>query len=206
MQSVKLDKRLEAIGKMVRTDKRIVDVGTDHALLPCWLYQHGAREIYASDINEGPLESARMTMQQYGISGIELILSDGLKNVPPVDDVIIAGMGGELISDIISGCDFKNKDTHFILQPMTRAYELRKRLYLMGYRIERETTAEAGGKIYTVMMVTYCGESTEIDGRFAFCGENKDKIYIDKQISLLKKMGLGNPKLLEIAKELEHDG
>ncbi len=92
--NIRLDRRLKTVAELVRTDKRIADIGTDHALVPCWLYRQGAKEIYAVDIAEGPLACAKATAELYGIKDIKFLLSDGLDSVPPVDDVIIAGKIG----------------------------------------------------------------------------------------------------------------
>lgn len=202
---VHLDRRLRAVAELVRLDKRIADIGTDHAFVPCFLYQQGAREIYAADISEGPLACARATMELYGIygnDGIKLILSDGLDGVPPVDDVIIAGMGGEMIADIISRCRFLGGDIHFILQPMTKDHLLRTAVYRLGLEIISEKTAAVSGKVYTVMLCRYSGEKREIDEKFAFLGKNTDKLYRDKILEKLGKMGKGNEHYLKLRDEI----
>lgn len=213
---VHLDRRLKTVASFVRTDKRIADIGTDHAFIPCFLFGQGARALFACDILEGPLACARATMKLYGIAekngdaseeteGITLIQCDGLDGVPPVDDVIIAGMGGEMIADIVSRCSFLNMDIHFILQPMTRDWVLRKELYRMGLYIEEEKTASVSGKTYTVMLCLYDGEKREIDDKFAFTGKNKDKEYLQKQLATLEKMGRGDKKFLAIKDEILND-
>ncbi len=214
-QRVHLDRRLKAVAELVRTDKRIADIGTDHAFIPCYLFQQGARVLFACDILEGPLSAARSTMELYGIKektdesgeGISLILCDGLDGVPQVDDVIIAGMGGEMIAGIISRCKYINKDMHFILQPMTRDWVLRRELYKMGLYIEREKTAVVGSKVYTVMLCLYDGVKREIDEKFAFLGKNNDKEYLEKVTAALDKMGKGNETYAELRKEIlkEHN-
>lgn len=213
---VHLDRRLRTVASFVRTDKRIADIGTDHAFIPCFLFRQGARALFACDILEGPLACARATMKLYGIAeknigaseeteGITLIQCDGLDGVPTVDDVIIAGMGGEMIADIISRCKFLNNDIHFILQPMTRDWILRRELYRMGLYIEEEKTASVGGKTYTVMLCLYDGEKREIEDKFAFTGKNKDKEYLKKQLAVLEKMGRGDRKFLAIREEILKD-
>lgn len=213
---VHLDRRLRTVASYVRADKRIADIGTDHAFIPCFLFQRGARALFACDILKGPLSCARATMKLYGIAektvgaseeaeGITLIQCDGLDGVPEVDDVIIAGMGGEMIADIISRCTFLNKELHFILQPMTRDWILRRELYRMGLYIDEEKTASVGGKIYTVMLCLYDGEKREIDDKFAFLGKNKDGEYLQKQLSLLEKMGRGDERFLSIKNEILRD-
>lgn len=201
--NVRLDRRLKTVAEFVRKDKRIADIGTDHALVPCWLYQQGAKEIYAADISEGPLASARATAEMFGIKDIKLILSDGLDNVPPVDDVIIAGMGGEMIADILCRCKFSNPDMRFILQPMTKDFMLRRALYKNGFEIITEKTAAVSGKVYTVMLCAYTGEKKDIDDVFAFLGKNSDRLYFEKIISKLEKMGRGEPKYFELKNVLE---
>lgn len=189
--SVKLDERLSAAAEMVRSGKRICDVGTDHALLPCFLWERGERELFACDINDGPLEAARVTAEKYG-ARITLIKSDGLKNVPPCDDVIIAGMGGELIARIVTDCPFTTADTHFILQPMTKHEILRKELYKSGFEIIEEKCAQASGKVYTIMLVRFSGEKTDINDSFAFFGKNTDSAYIAFVNKRLEKLAKGN--------------
>ncbi len=201
---IRLDDRLSAIAALVRTDRRICDVGTDHALLPCRLCELGAEHIIASDINEGPLAAARANVEKYGFGDrISLVLSDGLKNVPPCDDIIVAGMGGELIAEIIAGCSFVTADTRFILQPMTKAEVLRRFLYSAGFGIMLENGAYSGGKAYTVMLAGYTGEKHAIDDEFAYFGRNADPRYIAKVNSQLRKLAHGDPALLDIIRE-EH--
>lgn len=196
---VRLDERLLACGELVRLDKIICDVGTDHALLPCWLVQRGAKSVIACDINDGPLLSARETMGQYGCEGITLVKSDGLRNILFAEDVIIAGMGGELIGRILSECTFLSEDFRCILQPMTKAEELRRSMYRNGFEIISERTASAHGKCYTVIYGRYTGKTAEIDDETAFFGKNTDRAYIEKQLALLDKMGNGNPSCRMLA-------
>lgn len=199
---VHLDRRLRTVAEAVRIDKKIADIGTDHAFVPCWLWQRGAREIYATDIAEGPLSRAKETAALYGISGIKFMLCDGLDGVPPVDDVIIAGMGGEMIADIISRCGFLNKEMRFILQPMTKDNHLRRGLYRMGLEIEAEKTAIVGSKVYTVMLCSYIGKPREISEKFAFIGKNRDRAYHEKIAAKLEKMGRHDEIYLNLSKEI----
>lgn len=201
--NIHLDRRLKTVAELVRIDKRIADIGTDHALVPCWLYRQGAKEIYASDIAEGPLSRAKATAELYGITDIKTVLSDGLDNIPPVDDVIIAGMGGEMIADIVSRCGFLNRDMHFILQPMTKDHVLRRRLYGNGLEITEERTAVVSKKVYTVMLCVYTGVKRDIDDAFAFLGKNRDGLYLKKVLDKLEKMGKGEAKYLKLKETLE---
>lgn len=203
---VRLDSRLKTVAEMVRTEGRIADIGTDHALVPCRLFQLGARDIIATDIADGPLERAAQSVKLYGAEEcVKLMKCDGLEGVPVRDDVIIAGMGGEMTADIISRCDFLRPGLHFILQPMTRDYVLRERLYDMGISIISEKTAVASKKVYTVMLCEYTGKRRETDLRFRFLGKNTDVEYRIKQICALKKRGRSSADFAGLAKELESE-
>lgn len=197
--AVKLDSRLLTIAEMVRTDGKICDVGTDHALLPCYLYEQGARDVIASDVNDGPLKAAEATVRLYGAENcVKVMKSDGLRDVPPCDDVIVAGMGGELIARIVTECAFTTENTHFILQPMTKAEILRRKLYANGFEITEELTAQSAGKTYTVMLVIYTGTKQQINDRFAFYGKNTDEIYIESVRVKLRKKAKGNERYKEL--------
>lgn len=189
MSNIKLSPRLLAAAEFVRKDKSVCDVGTDHALLPCYLYTIGVRDITASDINDGPLEAARETIEKYigNDCPIKLVKSDGLNSISYADDIIIAGMGGELIARIVRECKFLNPDISFILQPMTKAETLRRELYKNGFQIETEKTAEEDDKLYVIMKVSYTGVSKEISDAFSYSGLCRDKKYLTKQKNSLLK-------------------
>ena len=151
-----LDIRLKTCFDMVGGRGIVCDVGTDHALLAAELINSGKCEkVIASDIKEGPLAAAKKTVERSGITDkVELILSDGLVNVPleGVSDIVIAGMGGETIADIISeSIECIPENVRLVLQPMTKAEVLRKRLYELGFEILDERIAEDGDKLYTIM-------------------------------------------------------
>ena len=187
--TVKLSPRLLAAAELVDTSGSVCDVGTDHALLPCYLYQKGVKNIIASDINDGPLVAAKETIEKYIGSDcpIRLVKSDGLRNIDYADNVIVAGMGGELIARIVSECSFLKPDISFILQPMTKAEVLRKELYKNGFRITVEKTAEEGDKLYVIIKAQYTGKSEEVSDVFSYTGLCKDKKYLEKQKSILLK-------------------
>ena len=197
--AVKLDPRLLTIAEMVRLDGKICDVGTDHALLPCYLYEQGAGDIIASDVNDGPLKAAEATVRQYGAEkNVKVIKSDGLRSIPPCDDIIIAGMGGELIARIVTECGFINENIQFILQPMTKAEILRRELYRSGFEITEERTAQSAGKTYTVMLVKFTGKKQEISDKFAFFGKNSDTAYIEAIKEKLRKKAKGDARYNEL--------
>ncbi len=188
---ISLDSRLSTAASLCRRGVTICDVGTDHALLACYLAQHGAKSVIASDVREGPLNAARRTIAQYGVKNVTAALSDGLDKIDFADDVVICGMGGELIMKIISGCRFLSENTRFILQPMTKADTLRRELYRSGFEIMEERTARDGTRLYTVMLVRYTGVVSEPDELFCLCGKITDPEMLRHISGKLRKNAAG---------------
>ncbi len=162
---MKLDSRLAAVANLVRKDKILADIGTDHAYLPVYLVEHGKiKKAVAADLRVGPLENAKDAVVSYGYSDIiELRLSDGLDNFKEdeVEEIVVAGMGGLLISEFIERTHWlKNKNIHLILQPMTHAEELRKTLFDNGFIMDKEVVAKDGDKLYIILSAYYYGDAT----------------------------------------------
>lgn len=163
---IKLDKRLSCVAALVRPGSRLADIGTDHAYLPVVLVEAGTcPAAIASDIGQGPLEAARHTVTAAGLtSEIALRLGDGLATVQPgdVEDIAIAGMGGETIVAILQAAPWvKDPALRLVLQPMTRAEELRRWLLLNGFAILEERLVRDKRHLYPVMAVEYTGVSVE---------------------------------------------
>ncbi len=139
----------------------VADIGTDHAYLPIHLVKNGLCACaVACDINEGPLQSARTNIAEAGLCDrIDTLLTDGLHGVERFSpqDVIIFGMGGELIVRILSEATWtRNVRVGLILQPMSRAEILRKWLVGNGFSIEGETISFEG-KYYQTIHARYTG-------------------------------------------------
>lgn len=192
-----LDNRLKMCADMISGNGIVCDVGTDHALLAAHLIATGKCEkVIASDINQGPLESAHKTVEKYGISAnVDLVLSDGLKNVngEGVTDIVIAGMGGETIAKILGECPFELDGIRLILQPMTKAEVLRKWLELYGYKIVSEKGVAEGEKLYTVITAIAtpgCGFPTEFEALRGFFSDDDEigKIIRHKEAERLLKV------------------
>jgi len=176
MKNIELTPRLKTVGDMVREGVRVADVGTDHAFLPLYLIKNGKiSSAIASDINIGPIKNALNNINDHQCQDyIKVVHCSGLNGVSgnEVDDVIIAGMGGELISAIINDADWlKSPDKHLILQPMSRANELRRYLCDNGFEISEERIASEGKRLYTVISAYYCGEKIGYDDVFLHVGK-----------------------------------
>ncbi|MBR4720954.1 MAG: SAM-dependent methyltransferase [Clostridia bacterium] len=130
----------------------VADIGTDHAYVPIELAKRGIRVI-ATDINRGPLSAAERNVRKNGVT-VQLLSGSGLSPLQKGDaeEIIIAGMGGELIEKIIS-CDIeKAYSARLLLQPMSCQAELRKFLLSNGFVIEKEDLAVEGHKVYNLII------------------------------------------------------
>ena len=191
-----LKNRLNTIAFLVPIGARVADIGTDHGHLPISLIKRQiASKVIACDINEKPLINAKTNIEKTKTENIELRLGDGLAPIKPqeVDCIIIAGMGGEVISNILDASPFvKDKGYTLLLQPMTSADLLRRYLYNNGFSIVSETAATEGKRIYTVIKAVFTGEKKEKKEAFYLCGklDPKDenaRLYIKKQANIVFK-------------------
>ena len=162
--------RLEAIIKHV-SGKKIADIGTDHAYIPIYLIENSlAGYVIASDINKGPLLIAGDNIKNHNLTGkIETRLGGGLSVLKEneADTIIIAGMGGILISKIIDADIETAKKSNLILQPMNAQYELRKYLLSHDFKITNEDIAVEGFKVYNIIE-TESGEMTPFETDFEY--------------------------------------
>ncbi len=125
---------------MIERNKVVFDVGSDHALLPCFLIENGiSKKVYAGEIAEGPLQNVKQTIEKRGLEGkIIPVFSDGLaKAADDVDIVVIAGMGYHTIRHILESCDV-SRYQYFIVQSNTDVDMLRAYISEKGYTIEDE--------------------------------------------------------------------
>ena len=198
MPKIKLDSRLEAVASLVRQESVVADIGTDHGYLVCYLLQNGkCNKGIAADLRKGPLENAKQTVLSCSLEDrISLVLSDGLTNIEEnsCNEIVIAGMGGILISEIIEKAKWVyNKDIHIIAQPMTHAEYLRKFLCENGFVIDKEITATDSKHCYCVISFYYNGTIKEYPESYFYLGEllkNKDDVtkkYINKLVDTLEK-------------------
>lgn len=190
---MKLNGRLLKISELV-SSKKIADIGTDHGYIPTYLLSSGKIDFaILSDVNKGPLENAKKEVESKNLENkVSLRLGSGIDTVEPfeVDEVIIAGMGGILISEILES---KKEVSHnlkkLILQPMQAQSELRKYLLNNGYEIIDEVLVKEDFRIYEIIVCKYSNKNTKVDEIYYEVGEkliqNKDELlneFIDKKI------------------------
>ena len=216
---MKLSKRLQTIADFVKKGAVVADIGTDHAHIPIYLIKNNIiSRAYACDINKGPLEKAKENIANFGVrKNIVLRLSNGLDKMSnkEVDTIIIAGMGGELIIDILNrGKVFFDKKNTFILSPHTKVDEVRDYLIRNGFKIIKEDMCIDEGKFYTVMEVRYTentvmySEAELLYGKYLI--ENKHPVLLrflkkeeEKYINILSNTGLNEDRKKELRHRLD---
>lgn len=188
----KLSKRLYAVASLVKPDSSIADVGTDHGYVPVYLCKKGIiKRAVASDINEGPLSSCKSLVAQEGLEDkIKVCLSDGLNELcsDAFDTVIIAGMGGELIADILSRFD-EIREKHLVLNPMTHPELVREFLFDNGFEINNDLIVADGRHHYSVFDAEYTGKflpKSRIDYYLGNICDFSDKEYFLHLLNYLK--------------------
>ena len=158
------DGRLLSCAVLVRAGGVLADIGTDHAYLPIFLLKEGRiRRAVLSDVNEGPLTSAKKNVEDAGLADrCELVLTDGAAALSGrgITDYAVCGMGGELIARIVKEApDMKREGVRLILQPMSKRAELRRALYEEGFEILEEKYSQADGKHYVAFLAEYTGNT-----------------------------------------------
>lgn len=156
---MELSKRLRAVAAQVRSGVRVGDIGTDHAYLPVYLVAQGlAAGAVASDVRPGPVSAARRTVESAGLSDrVSVRLGDGLAPIAPdeVEDIVIAGMGGETMAAILEAAPWlQNTRYRLILQPMSHPEAVHAFLLRHGFAFEREFLVN-DGRDYIVLTASF---------------------------------------------------
>lgn len=164
------DKRLQAVAALVPPGTA-ADIGCDHGYLICHLVESGrVTKGYACDISGPSLQKAQRLAERNGLA-VNCICTDGLQGVPETDTVIAAGMGGELIASIVLADErLRVPGKTLVLQPMSRAGQLRIDLYKAGFELVKEQVVCDRGRVYTVMLATYGGEPKRISPLLSLVG------------------------------------
>lgn len=215
---MRLSERLMTIAGFVSRGAKIADIGTDHGYLPVYLMEKKiTRSAIASDISPGSLDKIISYVKEHKLEhSIDTRLGDGLDVIKPyeVDTVIIAGMGGLLIQEILEK-NTRTRDSidNFILQPMVASQELRRYLIYNNYKIVDEKLAREGNKYYEIIYAKKGSSKLEDDFDLDISPkliENQDPLLRDFVLYKIKKLeriqdGLKNmdtTKALERKKEI----
>lgn len=158
MDADHLSQRLATVAKYVPKGARLADIGTDHAYLPVNLLKKGLISGgVAGEVVAGPFKNAEHEINREGFSEqLTARLANGLRAIEPsdhIDTVAIAGMGGALITQILSQ-DFDRLAgvDRLILQPNVGAMQVRRFLMTHGFQLVTEEILSEDGHIYEVLV------------------------------------------------------
>ncbi|MBS5788306.1 MAG: SAM-dependent methyltransferase [Clostridioides difficile] len=185
---MKLTSRLETIASLVTKGSKVADIGTDHGYIPVHLLKNNIVPFaILADINKGPLDNGKRFVKWNNLlDKVDFRLGSGIDvlHQGEVDEVIIAGMGGILISDILEN---KKEVAHrlkkLILQPMQAQNKLRMYLLENGYEIIDEVLVREDFRIYEIIVAEYTGKYSEVENEIYF--EVGEKL-VQKRDPLLK--------------------
>lgn len=196
---MKLSSRLQAIADFVPQNTIVGDIGTDHGYIPVYLIENGiAKKVIATDLSENSLEKIEQFVNERKLENhVDIRLGDGLETLKPfeIDTVVIAGMGGLLIRDILDK-DIEKRDsiTNFILQPNIATKELRKYLYDNNFEIIDEKLIKEDNKFYEIIFAKKGKSYIEHDIYYDMGINlilNKDPIlkkFLEEKIAILEKI------------------
>lgn len=158
MSDLQLSRRLATLADWVPTGSRVADIGSDHALLPCVMALQGKVSFaIAGEVNEGPYQAASKQIESSGLSHlVQARKGNGLAAIEHADQIeviTIAGMGGALISQILSeGIEKLEGVKRLILQPNVGEDIVRRWLVANGWLLLDERLLEEDGKYYEVLL------------------------------------------------------
>ncbi len=198
---MELSERLRIVADFV-TQKRVADIGTDHAYVPIYLHKKGATEkIIACDVKQKPLEKAQQNIRLYG-ANVQTRLGNGLQPLQPyeVDTVILSGMGGMLMIELLEqSYEVTDSLKELVLCPHLDVPAVRKYLHQIGYCIAEEKMIQESHIFYTILRAEKGQENyNEIEYLFG-------KKLLEKKDNVLKQF-LSNEKtrLQNIEKQLKN--
>lgn len=223
MKHKNMGSRLLMAASFVDNGKTVCDVGCDHGKLSLYLIKEGkASHIIATDINDQPLQKAIDLFEKHNLSHTaEFLCTDGLQGIENTDNithVVIAGLGGRTMADVIESAEFvKKQKTKLVLLPAQNGHYIRKYLYENGFSIEKEENVVEKGKYYSCISAVYTGKIVKPDIFRTYIGEcdkNTDSAalgYMEmiagqlkkKQKGILIDTGIENPEFAKAISKIE---
>ena len=163
----------------VEPGKSVIDIGTDHGLIPLKLFIEKDCKVCLCDISKKALDKAVINASEFGIcidiqdaydkrldeDGFEFVVQDGFiceanaknlgKDKKIFDIGIIAGMGGETIADILNMALLTGRlSKGLILQPRSKSELLKKFLIKNGFSDIKESFAFENDTVWEIIEST----------------------------------------------------
>ena len=170
-----ISKRLKAIASLIDKNSKVIDIGTDHAYLPIFLYNNKiTTKITATDVSEKVLENSFKNLTKNELENkIKLIKSDGFNNVCEKYDIaVIAGMGAHTIIKILNSSNLPDK---LIIQSNNNIDILRKNMNELNYKIDKEIAILDKNKYYNI--IKYEKGNEKLNNNQLLFGKSNNKNY-----------------------------
>lgn len=180
-------KRIITIAEMVTPCGTVADIGCDHCYALIYLIERGiCQKGIGCDIKKGPIEKAKENLKKNRLSDtIQLRIGNGLEPLSEgeAEAVIIAGMGGHLINDILNADkDFTRSIPELVLCPHLDTDAVRLNLHALGFRIVDEAMVLDNDKYYTILKAAAGAERYDNPLFYTY-----GKALIDKKDKTLKE-------------------
>lgn len=195
-------KRLLDIINLIDKNKKVIDIGTDHGLVPLYLAKNGiSKEILATDISEKSLDKLRSALTPELENEISTKVTDGFKGIDDDENqvAVIAGMGANTIIDIIDqSLDFAHNLDYMILASNINTEKLRKYLNNNNFEIIRDFLTYDNGKYYDIIKAKFGNGKNLSIGEIYY---GKDDI-VDKSEILKEKLNIDYKKNIAFKKAI----
>ena len=166
-----MSKRFNILLSLIPDCRVFADVGCDHGYIAYeMLKNRKCDRVIASDISAESLQKAETLLRETFPDKYTAVVSDGFENVGNCDCALIAGMGGDTISDILAAAAGRLPE-YLVLQPMRNAQQVRRSLVALRYKILRDYTFR-DGKFYDVIVAKKGGEETYTVVDYAYGRDN----------------------------------
>ena len=184
-----LSKRLLTATELVTNGNIVADIGCDHAYTSIYLCSEGiAPQVFAMDVNKGPLLAARQHVAAAGLEDkITIRESDGLAALAPgeAETILLCGMGGLLMIKILTDHpEVTASARELILQPQSEVGQVRHFLHKAGYAITAERMVKEDGKFYVMMRAVMAEEPQSYE---AECFYEYGKLLIEEKNVVLQE-------------------
>lgn len=148
------NKRLLAIAAFLDKDDAFIDIGTDHAYIPIYMANLGAKKILATDIHEKAIIGAKKNILAQNLDKvIETKVTDGLENIDTscYNTLLIAGMGTRTIKHILKDIVKHSTIKKIVLAPNNDLDKMRLFMMESDFALKKEKIIFDKGHYYTIM-------------------------------------------------------
>ena len=181
------NKRLKEIANLISA-KQIIDVGSDHGYLPIYLLKNDKiDQAIIIEINVDPLLNAKKNALKYGVDQkITYMLSNGIRELKSANgaEIIISGMGGNLIINILNE-NFKILKERLIIQPNNNEIIVRKQMKKWNFHIEKEVLIKENKIIYSILVINPKKENDYTESEITL-GKYENKILLNEKLKAEK--------------------